>query len=84
MKQLYRSNEHKVIAGVCGGLGEYFDISPKIFRVLFIVGLFFGFFPSIIVYSIFWVLVDPSPLKKGDSKTTEGKVVDVDPLKKAE
>jgi phage shock protein C len=82
MKKLYRSNDKKVIAGVCGGLGEYFDVSPKIFRVLFVIGLLFGFFPSIVVYLICWVLIDPSPIKNGQSKPTDGKVVDVDPVKK--
>ncbi|HPI32392.1 MAG TPA: PspC domain-containing protein, partial [candidate division Zixibacteria bacterium] len=31
--RLYRSAENKVIAGVCGGLGEYFDVDPNLVRV---------------------------------------------------
>ncbi|MDD4142846.1 MAG: PspC domain-containing protein [Bacteroidales bacterium] len=36
-KKLTRSSENKVIGGICGGLGEYFDIDPVIFRLIFIV-----------------------------------------------
>ena len=36
MKKLERSRESSVIGGVCGGLGDYFDIDPVIFRIAFI------------------------------------------------
>ena len=32
-KRLYRSNESKVIAGVCSGIAEYFDIDPTLVRL---------------------------------------------------
>ena len=32
-KRLYRSNESKVIAGVCSGIAEYFDIDPTLIRL---------------------------------------------------
>jgi phage shock protein C len=82
MKKLYRSDKNKVIAGVCAGLGEYFNVTPKLFRVLFIIGLLFGFFPSIVVYLIFWVLLDANPIQNGSSNVDLSKVVDVDPVKK--
>lgn len=48
-KQLYRSREDRMIAGVCGGLGEYFDIDPTIIRLIFVFG-------SVITSSgLFWV-----------------------------
>ncbi|MDY0379835.1 MAG: PspC domain-containing protein [Defluviitoga tunisiensis] len=37
MKKLYRSRENKVLAGVCGGIGEYFEIDPVIVRLIWIV-----------------------------------------------
>lgn len=40
--RLYISNKDKKIYGVCGGLGEYFDLDPIIFRIAFIVGAFMG------------------------------------------
>jgi phage shock protein PspC (stress-responsive transcriptional regulator) len=41
-RRLLRSNDDRVIAGVAGGLGRYFDIDPVIVRIGFAVTLFFG------------------------------------------
>lgn len=55
MKQLVRSTRNRRIAGVCGGLGEYFSIDPVIFRALFIGSLFFGGL-GFITYIALWLL----------------------------
>lgn len=39
-KRLLRSRTDRQIAGVCGGLGEYFNIDPTIVRLLFVIGTF--------------------------------------------
>ena len=55
-KNLYRSKSDSVIAGVCGGLGEYFNTDPIIFRILFVLAVLFaggGF----LVYIILWIAV---------------------------
>ena len=36
-KRLYRSNENKVVAGVCGGIAEYFDMDPTLIRLAWIL-----------------------------------------------
>ena len=36
-KQLRRSTENKVIAGVCGGIAEYFDIDPTLIRLAWVL-----------------------------------------------
>ena len=41
-KKLYRSKTDRRIAGVCGGLGNYFDIDPTIIRLAWVVALFFA------------------------------------------
>ncbi len=41
-KRLTKSVRDKKIAGVCGGLAEYFDIDPTIVRVLWVIAVFFG------------------------------------------
>lgn len=41
-KKLYRSNKQRVLAGVCGGLAEYFDIDVTIFRLIWAVTFFMG------------------------------------------
>ncbi len=58
MKRLYRSSQNKVILGVFGGLGEYFDIDPVIIRLIFILVLFAtGIIPLIIGYFIAALIV---------------------------
>ncbi len=42
MKKLHRFVEDRKIAGVCGGLGDYFDLDPVFFRLFFLVSLLFG------------------------------------------
>ncbi|MDD4248763.1 MAG: PspC domain-containing protein, partial [Methanosarcina sp.] len=34
MKKLYRSKKSRIIAGVCGGIGEYLDVDPTLIRLL--------------------------------------------------
>lgn len=53
---LYRSRANKIIAGVAGGLGEYFRVDPNIIRLLFIISLFFGGVGAII-YLLCWVII---------------------------
>jgi phage shock protein PspC (stress-responsive transcriptional regulator) len=50
--KLVRSVEHKMISGVCGGLGETFGIDAAIIRILFVVCTFFGVGMPIILYII--------------------------------
>lgn len=56
-KKLYRSRSNRVIAGVCGGLGEYLSIDPIILRVVFVAMAFAGG-SGILIYLI-GVLVIP-------------------------
>jgi len=55
-KKLFRSTEDRKICGICGGLGEYFDIDPLIFRIVFLF-LCFGVGSGLILYLIMWLLV---------------------------
>ena len=59
MKKLYLSEKDKKIAGVCGGLGEYFGIDSTLIRLgLVFVALITAVVPAIIVY-IIAVLIIP-------------------------
>lgn len=60
-KRLYRSNDDRLVAGVCGGLGEYFKVDPVIFRILFVILLLPGGFPGLIPYLIMWLIVPLKP-----------------------
>jgi phage shock protein C len=60
LRKLYRSRENKILAGVCGGLGEYFQIDPVIIRLLWIVlSLVWGF--GVILYIIAIFIIPPQP-----------------------
>jgi phage shock protein C len=62
MKRLYLSRTEKKIAGVCGGLSEYFDIDPTIVRLLAILGAFVtAVAPVVIAYIIAWIIVPVRP-----------------------
>ena len=41
-KRLHRSREHRMLFGVCGGLGEYFDVDPTLIRLIFVASIFLG------------------------------------------
>ena len=57
MKRLNRSTDDKKIAGVCGGLAEYFDVDPTIVRIIFFILLLPGGFPGLLPYIILWIVV---------------------------
>ncbi|MFL0245682.1 PspC domain-containing protein [Candidatus Clostridium stratigraminis] len=60
-KRLYKSNSNKVIAGVCGGLAEYFDIDPTIVRLGFVLFVLLG--GSGILGYLICALVIPSKIE---------------------
>lgn len=55
-KKLYRSNTDRMIGGVCGGLGEYFDIDPTLVRLIFVVLALAGG-PGLLLYLILLIVV---------------------------
>ena len=57
-RKLYRSRENRMLGGVCGGLGEYFDIDPTLVRVLFVFGAFLGIPGALLlIYLVMLILV---------------------------
>lgn len=54
-KRFYLSQTDKKIAGVCGGLAEYFDIDPLIVRVAFLI-IFFCGGSGLMAYLVLWLL----------------------------
>ncbi len=60
VKRLYRSKKDKVLGGVCGGIGEYFGIDPVLFRVLWVLSIFFAGF-GILAYIICWIIIPEKP-----------------------
>ena len=50
-KKLYRSNTNKVFGGICGGLGEYYNIDPVVLRLFWLLLVIFtGVVPGLLAY----------------------------------
>lgn len=54
---LRRSRRNRVVAGVCGGLAEFYGISAFWFRLAFLIALIPGGVPGIGAYLLFWIIV---------------------------
>ncbi len=54
---LRRSRRNRVIAGVCGGLGEFFGISAFWFRLGMFIAFIPGGVPGILIYILMWIMV---------------------------
>jgi len=59
-KKLYRSKKNKRIAGVCGGIAEYFDIDPIIVRLITLI-LVLSAGGGLVAYIIAWIVVPEEP-----------------------
>jgi phage shock protein C len=59
--KLYRSRADRVFGGVCGGLGQYFDVEPLIFRAVFLV-LLFGGGAGLLIYILMLIIVPNEPV----------------------
>ncbi len=61
-KKLYKSKNDRIIFGVMGGLGEYFNIDPVLFRVIYIgLIVFTVFLPGIIAYILMALIMPNRP-----------------------
>lgn len=67
-KRLYRSTSDKKIAGVSGGLAEYFNIDPTIVRIIFVILLLPGGLPGFVPYVIMWIVVPEQPVESTHKK----------------
>lgn len=54
-KRFHRSKSDRKIAGVCGGVAQYFNIDPTLVRILWVVGTLVSFGIGILAYVVFWV-----------------------------
>jgi phage shock protein C len=63
-KKLYRSLSKRMIAGVCGGLAEYFDIDVSLVRLIFVgLTLITAIVPMLLFYLIAWIIIPPQEKK---------------------
>lgn len=59
---LRRSREHRMIAGVIGGLAQRYDLNVTMLRVVYVVvSILSAAFPGILVYLLLWIIVPLEP-----------------------
>jgi len=56
-KALRRSRSNRVLAGVCGGLAEFFGINVFWFRLAMLITFLPGGVPGVLVYLIMWIMI---------------------------
>ena len=67
--KLYRSETDRIIGGIAGGLGEYFDMDPVIIRIIFIALAVFGG-GGIPLYLILWVVIPTQSRIQSNTRDT--------------
>lgn len=61
MRKLYKSNQDRKICGVCGGLGEYFNLDSTIVRLIFVIGTLMSAGTGTFFYIVAAVLMPEEP-----------------------
>lgn len=59
-KRLYKSRQNHMLAGVCGGVAEYFNIDPTLVRLLFVL-LCFGWGSGLVAYILAAIIIPKPP-----------------------
>ncbi len=72
-KRLYRSTTSKVIGGVCGGLGEYFNIDPVLVRIIAVL-LVFANGIGLLAYIVCWIAMPRGATATADSNRSDAQV----------
>ncbi len=62
-KKLYRVRDGKIIAGVCGGIAKYFNVDPKIVRII-CLAFILAYGSGLLAYILFTIFVPKEPLQK--------------------
>lgn len=78
-RRVFRDRTDRMIAGVCGGLSNYFNIDPLWLRILFITLLFMG--GGFILYIILWIVI-PEAKTTAERLEMKGKKVNIDNIEK--
>ncbi|MBI3972389.1 MAG: PspC domain-containing protein [Chloroflexi bacterium] len=78
-KRLYRSRQDRMLGGVAGGLGQYFNVDPVLIRLAFVLFTLAG--AGVLAYVILWIVVperpagEPEPVVTGTLNTERGRQV---------
>ena len=61
MKRLCRSRDNRMIAGVAGGIAEFFGVDPTLVRLIWALLLLPGGLPGLIAYLVSWAIIPLEP-----------------------
>ncbi|MCH7780911.1 MAG: PspC domain-containing protein [Acidobacteria bacterium] len=73
-KRIYRSRSESMIAGLAGGLANYFEVDPVLVRLIFVgAGILTGIIPGMLAYVVGWIIVplEPLPLASNQAAATQ-------------
>lgn len=74
-RRLYRSRKDRMLAGVAGGVAEYFNVDPTLIRLLFVIFTLAGG-PGLIAYIILWIVVPEEPTSRVSPPPSAASVVE--------
>ena len=74
-KTLYRSEKNKIIAGVCAGLADYFDMDVTLVRIIFALIVLAGG-SGVLIYIILWIIFPVNPVEGRDIKPGSKEAID--------
>jgi phage shock protein C len=75
MKRLTRTKKNRIIAGVCGGIGEYLDVDPTVIRVIWVILTIISVGAGIIAYGAAWLIIPPEEESITESGTGGSEIV---------
>jgi phage shock protein C len=77
VERLYRSSSERMVAGVCGGFGEYFGIDPTVVRVIFVLAtIVTAFLLGIAAYLALWLIIPSEESLSGTTRESMRKNVE--------
>lgn len=80
-KRLYREPDNRMLGGVCGGLGAYFNTDPILFRIIFIL-ISLGMGSGVIIYIILWIAI-PEAITTAQKLEMRGEPITIENIKRA-
>ena len=66
MKRLYRSKTERLLGGVCGGIGQYYDTDPNLIRILWVVLTLLSVGIGVIAYIVAWIIIPEELEERAD------------------
>lgn len=67
IKRLYLSSKDRKLSGVCGGIGEYFQVDSTLVRLAWVmITIMSGIFPGVLAYIIAAIVMPEHPTKEGN------------------